>query len=204
VVGVLAIQGAFSEHCRTLLNVRIDGCDVEVVEVRSAREFEEYELDGLVIPGGESTAIALVARKWGVLDLLKDWVKQGKPVYGTCAGLIMLADSVECQKEHGQELIGGLDVTAKRNMYGKQISSFIAPLDIQDEQLNSMTNGFKGMFIRAPGITRVGENVQILASLEGDPVAVRQNSIMVTCFHPELTKSTIWHEYFIRHLILKQ
>lgn len=186
-IGVLALQGAFREH---VAMVRKAGG--EAVEVRTPEQLEG--LDGLIIPGGESTTMGLVAQRWGLVEPLRAWVAAGKPVWGTCAGMILLANRATGQKQGGQPLLGGLDVTVNRNYFGRQVDSFEALLTVK---------GFDppespGIFIRAPGITEIGEAVEPLAELPG-PVyaAVRQGVILATAFHPELTPDLRWHQLFI-------
>jgi 5'-phosphate synthase pdxT subunit len=196
-IGVLALQGAFREHIAKLVELGVDA-----VEVRSEQELEH--LDGLIIPGGESTAMALIARKWGLVAPLKQFVNSGKAVWGTCAGMIMLADNVSGQKADGQELIGGLKISVDRNHYGRQISSFFTELitELGDQFVNT------GVFIRAPHILDLDRDVvQVLASFKLQdnviPCAVRQGNIMATAFHPELSKSSAWHKYFTEQVVRK-
>jgi len=151
-------------------------------------------LDGLIIPGGESTTMGLVAERWGLVEPLRAWVHGGRPTWGTCAGMILLAERATGQKQGGQPLIGGLDVTVNRNYFGRQIDSFETTLIVA---------GFDppecpAVFIRAPGITEVGPEVEVLAELpESVIVAVRQGVILATAFHPELTPDVRWHELFL-------
>lgn len=186
-IGVLALQGAFREH---IVMVRKAGG--EAVEVRTPEQLEG--LDGLIIPGGESTTMGLVAERWGLVEPLRKWVGAGKPVWGTCAGMILLAQRATGQKQGGQPLLGGLDVTVNRNYFGRQVDSFEALLTV---------TGFDppespGIFIRAPGITEIGAGVEPLATLPGPVhVAVRQGTILATAFHPELTPDLRWHQLFI-------
>lgn len=192
-IGVLALQGAFAEHARMLRQL-----GANAIEVRMASQLEN--LHGLIIPGGESTAISLIAERWGLIDPLRDWVKAGKPVWGTCAGLILLADRIEGGKPGGQALIGGLDVTASRNFFGRQIDSFQQEIDMTESGLD--TAPYPAVFIRAPAIITCGPEVRQLATLttaDGNKttVAVRQGNILATAFHPELTADTRWHQLFI-------
>lgn len=186
-IGVLALQGAFREH---IAMVRRAGG--EAVEVRTPEQLDG--LDGLIIPGGESTTMGLVADRWGLVDPLRKWVADGKPIWGTCAGMILLAKRATGQKQGGQPLLGGLDVTVNRNYFGRQVDSFEAML---------LVKGFDppecpGVFIRAPAITELGEDVEPLATLPGPVyVAVRQGPILATAFHPELTSDLRWHQLFL-------
>ena len=194
-IGVLALQGAFREHADMLARAGARG-----VEVRKAQELDG--LDGLVIPGGESTAMGLIAQRWGLVDPLRAWVHSGHPTWGTCAGMILLAERASGQKEGGQPLVGGLDVTVNRNHFGRQLQSFETQLDVP--ALGS--EPVHAVFIRAPGIVSVGEGVEILArfaekeaggEIDSVIVAVRQGPLLATAFHPELTDDLRWHEYFV-------
>ncbi|KAJ3204939.1 hypothetical protein HDU67_009205 [Dinochytrium kinnereticum] len=168
-----------------------------VIEVRKATDLDG--LDGLVIPGGESTSMALVAERTGLMEPLRQWVKSGKPTWGTCAGMIMLSNGISHGKTGGQSLIGGLDIQVKRNAFGTQLDSFEMKLDIPAIQ----GGPFHGIFIRAPVVEVLsGADVEILAKLDGGQrgdsvVAVRQKHIMATAFHPELTQDDRLHRYFV-------
>jgi 5'-phosphate synthase pdxT subunit len=186
-IGVLALQGAFAEHVAILRRL-----GAEAVEVRTPAQLEG--LDGLILPGGESTSMGLVAERWGLVEPLRAWVHEGKPTWGTCAGMILLADQAAGQKQGGQPLIGGLHVTVNRNYFGRQVDSFETMLEVPSfEPPQSL-----GIFIRAPAIVEVGEDVESLAELPGPLyVAVRQGPILATAFHPELTSDTRWHALFV-------
>ena len=193
-LGVLALQGAFREHIAMLKRL-----NVEAVEVRLAQELAD--LDGLIIPGGESTSMGLVAERWGLVEPLRRWVHDGKPTWGTCAGMILLAERATGQKLGGQALIGGLDVTVNRNYFGRQVHSFEADLDVP--ALGDRP--FHAVFIRAPAITSVAEDVETLSTVaalqDGDNsviAAVRKGPILATAFHPELTDDLRWHRYFVQ------
>jgi len=193
-IGVLALQGAFREHISMLKRL-----DVEAVEVRLAQELDG--LDALIIPGGESTSMGLVAERWGLVEPLRRWVRGGKPTWGTCAGMILLAENATGQKLGGQALIGGLDVTVNRNYFGRQVDSFEADLDVP--ALGDAP--FHAVFIRAPAITAVAEGIETLATVAslGDETesviaAVRKGPILATAFHPELTDDLRWHRYFVK------
>jgi pyridoxal 5'-phosphate synthase pdxT subunit len=192
-IGVLALQGAFAEHVRMLRQL-----GVNAVEVRKASQLAD--LHGLIIPGGESTAISLIAGRWGLLEPLREWVQAGKPVWGTCAGLILLADRIEGGRPGGQALIGGLDVTVSRNHFGRQIDSFRQEIGMTESGLDAAP--YPAVFIRAPAITAYGPQVRPLATLstaDGGTitVAVRQGNMLATAFHPELTTDMRWHRYFL-------
>ena len=187
---MLALQGAFLEHVAMLR-----GLGADVIEVRKPEQLAD--IDGLVMPGGESTTMGLVAERWGLVEPLRAWVRAGKPVWGTCAGMILLADHAVGQKQGGQPLIGGLDVTVNRNYFGRQNQSFEVLLDapvLGDEP-------FRAVFIRAPAILEAGQGVQVLAEAPGHDeqviVAVRQGPILATAFHPELTDDPRWHRLFL-------
>ena len=190
-IGVLALQGAFIEHIGMLQRL-----GVEAIEVRKAEQLAE--LDGLIIPGGESTTMGLVAERWGLVEPLRAWVEAGKPVWGTCAGMILLAERAVGQKQGGQPLLGGLDVTVNRNYFGRQVDSFETDLHVPlwgDAP-------FHAIFIRAPAIVEIGVTVEPLARVTtptGETViaAARQQNLLATAFHPELTTDTRWHALFV-------
>jgi pyridoxal 5'-phosphate synthase pdxT subunit len=195
-IGVLALQGAFVEHCHLLKRL-----GVTVVEVRLPEHLNL--LDGLIIPGGESTSMGLIAERWGLIGLLRDWVRSGKPIWGICAGMILLAERIEGQKQGGQPLVGGLDIGVNRNYFGRQINSFETLLDVSNiANFHESQKPYQAVFIRAPAITEVGEMVDVLASIKsstGDRliVAVQQSFMMATAFHPELTDDLRWHQLFL-------
>jgi 5'-phosphate synthase pdxT subunit len=186
-IGVLALQGAFAEHIAILKRLGVDA-----IEVRTPTQLEE--LDGLILPGGESTAIGLVAERWGLVEPLRAWVHGGRATWGTCAGMILLADHATGQKQGGQPLIGGLHITVNRNYFGRQVDSFETTLPVPCFDPPESP----AIFIRAPAIVEIGEGVEPLAELPGPLyVAVRQGPILATAFHPELTPDTRWHELFV-------
>ncbi|MEZ4832607.1 MAG: pyridoxal 5'-phosphate synthase glutaminase subunit PdxT [Caldilineaceae bacterium] len=198
-IGVLALQGAFREHVNIFRSIGVDA-----VEVRTPAQM--LGLDGLVIPGGESTSMALIAERWGMIEPLRNWVHGGKPTWGTCAGMILLAERATGQKQGGQALIGGLHATVNRNYFGRQVDSFEADLEVTvfDDV------PFHAVFIRAPAITAIDADVEPLAYLmlatpgaERVIVAARQGPILATAFHPELTDDPRWHQLFldmVRHV----
>ncbi|KAK7445150.1 Senecionine N-oxygenase [Stygiomarasmius scandens] len=236
-IGILALQGAFAEHQSAL--ERLDLRDVKapnvkgrldkrvcVVLVRTTEDLDRC--DALVIPGGESTTIALVARRSGLLDPLREFIKV-KPVWGTCAGAILLSKAVVGAKRGGQELLGGMSVTIARNGWGSQVESFEAPLEVAG--LKDPQNPYMGVFIRAPVLLSLDQPseyppIEIIARLppdviphavpdsetqnqiqEGseDPkraVAIRQGHHLLTTFHPELTQDDRFHEYFVRECVI--
>ncbi|MEM7134914.1 MAG: pyridoxal 5'-phosphate synthase glutaminase subunit PdxT [Chloroflexota bacterium] len=190
-IGVLALQGAFLEHIKMIRSL-----GAECMEVRKPEQLQG--LDGLVIPGGESTSMALIAERWGLIEPLKAWVNSGRPTWGTCAGMIMLSNQALGQKQGGQALIGGLDVLVERNHFGRQVDSF------ETDMVTELLGGepFQAIFIRAPAITQVGPGVEILVTVQNQKdesviAAVRQGAILATSFHPELTADSRWHEYFL-------
>jgi 5'-phosphate synthase pdxT subunit len=187
-VGVLALQGDVREHIESLLT-----CDVEALAVRRASEIES--IDALVLPGGESTTIAQLAEVFGIFNLIKDKISNGMPVYGSCAGMILLADQILDAKE-GQKSFGGLDITVRRNAFGRQVDSFESDIAFNDgsDQL------IRAVFIRAPWVEKVSESVQVLASIDSHPVAVRSKTALATSFHPEITGDNRIHRYFIEQV----
>jgi 5'-phosphate synthase pdxT subunit len=172
-IGVLALQGNFREHIRTLA-----GLGVEAVEVRKPGHLAG--LDGLIVPGGESTAISRLIGLYGLEGPLRDF---SGAIFGTCAGMILMA--------RGGPL-GQVDIGVDRNAYGRQVASFEADLELDGE-----ARPLRGVFIRAPRVTAVGDGVEVLAELDGDPVLVRQGRFLVASFHPELTDDTRVHERFL-------
>jgi 5'-phosphate synthase pdxT subunit len=186
-IGVLALQGAFIEHEHVLARL-----GVQPVEVRLPEHLEG--LDGLIIPGGESTTMGLLAQKWGLLEPLQAFARSGRPIWGTCAGMILLAKEV-VDGVPGQPILGLMDITVRRNAFGRQVDSFEADLAVP---LLGDTP-FHAVFIRAPVIERVGAGVEVLAALEdGTAVAVQQGNLLATAFHPELTRDERFHHYFLK------
>lgn len=185
-VGVLAIQGDVREHARVLTGL---GADVELVR----RPIELASVEGLVIPGGESSVIDKLTRAFGMQQPVRDAIAAGMPVYGTCAGMILLADRIT-DGIAGQQTFGGLDVTVRRNAFGTQVDSFETDLDVP--QLGEPP--VHAVFIRAPVVEAVGAGVDILASLDdGRVVAVEQGSLLATAFHPEVTGEHRFHRRFL-------
>jgi pyridoxal 5'-phosphate synthase pdxT subunit len=180
---VLALQGAFREHIAALSDVGL-----EAVEVRRPEELEG--LDGLVIPGGESTTISKLMESYGLEEPIRALHGRGAPVFGTCAGMIVVArDAVDGLPS--QRSLGLIDITVRRNAFGRQVASFEAPLDLAGE-----AEPLTGVFIRAPWIERAGAGVEVIAALGEHPVAARQGSVLVTAFHPELTSDRRLHARF--------
>lgn len=185
-IGVLALQGDFREHIAAL-----NAIGIEAVPVKTATEINSVA--ALVLPGGESTTIAKLARIFGVFDLLKAKIASGVPTYGSCAGLILLANKILDGVE-GQETFGGLDITARRNAFGRQVDSFEGEIEFAG------LGKINGVFIRAPWVEEIGSDVQVLATSHGHPVAVRQGNILATSFHPELTDDFGVHRYFVEEI----
>jgi 5'-phosphate synthase pdxT subunit len=188
-IGVLALQGDVREHLRAL-----EQSGALAVPVGSVADL--HRVDALVIPGGESTTMSKLAIADGLLEPLREARVGGMPMYGSCAGMIMLADHVEDARPD-QETIGGIDMTVRRNAFGRQVDSFEA--DMQIPELGD--EPFRAVFIRAPWVESVGAEVQVFARVsrggDGTIVAVRQGPLMATAFHPELTGDTRVHEMFV-------
>jgi len=188
-IGVFALQGDVREHLRML-----EGAGATAVRVRRAAELAL--VDAIVLPGGESTTMAKMARSFDLLEPLRERVRDGMPTLGTCAGMIMLADRIEGGID-GQETIGGLDVVVRRNAFGRQVDSFETDVDFEP-----FDSPFHALFIRAPWVEKVGAGVEVLATIARGPaagriVAVRQGSLMATSFHPEITADDRVHRYFV-------
>ena len=184
VVGVLALQGAFEAHQHVLRDL-----GVESVQVRTPADLEM--VDALVMPGGESTTMSHLLQTSGLFDVIDARLKQGMPVFGTCAGMILLA-KVVLDGRSDQRSFGAIDIDVKRNAYGRQIDSFET-----DISLVGLVEDFHAVFIRAPQIARIGEDVTVLARHNDNAVLARQGSVMVASFHPELTNDARIHSMFI-------
>ena len=184
-VGVLALQGAFIEHEAILREL-----GVEAIEVRLPPELSG--LDGLIIPGGESTTIGKLAVTYGLVEPIRQLAGQGVPIWGTCAGMILLAKDAGGNK---QPLLQLMDIVVKRNAFGRQVDSFVEEIEVP---VLGPGGRFPGVFIRAPLIEWVGPGVEILARLPGGAiVAARQGRLLATAFHPELTGDRRFHQYFL-------
>ncbi|CAE7472545.1 PDX2 [Symbiodinium sp. KB8] len=218
VIGVLALQGAFLEHLTYLR-----ACGAQAREVRTAKDFDG--IDGLVIPGGESTAMALVAARTGMVSHklqlrprtrrmltpatsqwahIQKFVDSDKPVWGTCAGMILLATEAEGAKAGGQSLLKGLDICVHRNYFGSQVHSFEAAVKVRPEFQERLGGAAElpGVFIRAPALLSVGDGVDVVATVVAERrdvivAAARGATRLVTAFHPELAASKVWHELFV-------
>jgi 5'-phosphate synthase pdxT subunit len=187
-VGVLALQGDVREHISSLI-----ACGVTPSSIRRPAELEQ--VDALVLPGGESTTIAQLAEVFGIFDQIKDRITNGMPIYGSCAGMILLANEILDAKQ-GQKSFGGLDITVRRNAFGRQVDSFESDIAFDDGSADLV----RAVFIRAPWVERVGEGVRVLASVDEHPVAVRTQTMFATSFHPELTGDHRIHRYFIEEV----
>lgn len=184
-IGVLALQGDFAMHARALRR-----CGVEVVEIRKPEQLDD--IDGLIMPGGESTTLLKLMDLWGFVPAIEKFHESGKPIFGTCAGLILAAREVSNPAQSSLKLI---DVGVERNAYGRQRESFETQGTVT---LDGHPVPIEMVFIRAPRIRRVGPGVETLASHGGEAVMARQGSVLVATFHPELTEDPTVHEYFCR------
>lgn len=180
-IGILALQGAFIEHAQML-----DTLGADHFEIRQFKDLER-PFDGLILPGGESTVMGKLLRESGMYDTIKERIQNGLPVFGTCAGLILLAGNIDGETSH----LGTMDIVVKRNAYGRQLGSFYTEDDFKGIGNVPMT------FIRAPYIAKAKGNVDILSKVNDRIVAARQGNQLVTAFHPELSEDTRVHEYFL-------
>jgi 5'-phosphate synthase pdxT subunit len=186
-IGVLALQGAFIEHEKVLRRIGVETCEVRLPEHLEA-------LDGLIIPGGESTTIGKLAVQYKLIEPIRAMAAAGKLLWGTCAGMIFMAKDVG----RDQPLLGLMEVNVKRNAFGRQVESFEVDLDVPALEPRAP---FHAIFIRAPLIASVGRDVQVLARLDdGAIVAARQGNLLATSFHPELTNDTRFHRYFLERV----
>ena len=188
-VGVLALQGDFREHLHSLTSL---GADARLV-----RTFDEIaSIEALVIPGGESTTIYKLAKSFGLLELIRTKIAGGMPTYGSCAGMILLAQEIQ-DPASGQETFGGIEMKVRRNAFGRQVDSFEVDLAVKGIEGDPM----RALFIRAPWVESVSPRVEVLASVEIDgelhPVAVRQGAVLATSFHPEITSDSRMHQLFL-------
>ncbi|MDQ0417886.1 5'-phosphate synthase pdxT subunit [Croceifilum oryzae] len=181
-IGVLALQGAVREHLHLL-----EKLGVEAVAVKKQEQLQD--LDGLIFPGGESTTMGKLIRKYDLLEPIRDFYREGKPLLGTCAGLILLAGQIE---DADEPHLAVMDMTVKRNAFGRQVDSFEAKLAIKE-----VADDFHAVFIRAPLITHVGKEVEVLAEVNGEVVAARQGNVLCASFHPELTDDARFHQFFV-------
>ena len=184
-IGILALQGGFAEHAKVL-----DRLGVESVEIRNLDDFKQYQSDlsGLILPGGESTTMGKLLRDQDMLLPIRGAILSGLPVFGTCAGLILLAKEITSQDENH---LGTMDMVVERNAYGRQLGSFYTEAECKGVGQIPMT------FIRGPIISSVGEDVDVLAIVNDQIVAAQEKNMLVTSFHPELTDDVRLHQYFI-------
>ena len=180
-IGILALQGDVREHKRALMKL-----DATPIEVKSPQDLED--LDALIIPGGESTTIGMLIKKYKLDKAIKEKHKQGLPIYGACAGAILLTNNIIGSQ---QPKLGLADISVKRNGYGRQIDSFETNLSIKG------IGNFKGIFIRSPVIKNLHNGIRVLSEHKNSPVMIKQNNLLITTFHPELTNDTRIHEYFL-------
>jgi 5'-phosphate synthase pdxT subunit len=180
--GVLALQGDFREHARAF-----EAAGATPIEVRTPADLEGVEC--LAIPGGESTTISKLARAYDLVEPIRERARQGMPILGTCAGMIVLAKEVQ----GGEPLLGLMDIAVRRNAYGRQVDSFEADLDV-----TGIEHPVRGVFIRAPWIESIGDGVEILATFEGRPVVLEEGNLLVASFHPELVAEAGLHRYLLK------
>ncbi|MER6193834.1 MULTISPECIES: pyridoxal 5'-phosphate synthase glutaminase subunit PdxT [Streptomyces] len=185
VIGVLALQGDVREHL-----IALASADAQARPVRRPEELAE--VDGLVIPGGESTTMSKLAVLFGMMEPLRERVRAGMPVYGTCAGMILLAEKI-LDPRSGQETVGGIDMIVRRNAFGRQNESFEAAVEVDGIEGGPV----EGVFIRAPWVESVGAEAEVIAEHGGHIVAVRQRNVLATSFHPELTGDHRVHALFV-------
>ena len=181
-VGVLALQGAFAAHSDCLTSI-----GVQSIEVRNPEQLSS--VDALLMPGGESSTMSQLLESSGLFDPIAARIADGMPVFGTCAGMILLASEI-LDGRSDQRSFSAIDISVRRNAFGRQVDSFEATV-------NSSVGDFHGVFIRAPRIERVGENVEVLGSFNDEPVLVRQGNVLAASFHPELSNDARLHEYFV-------
>jgi 5'-phosphate synthase pdxT subunit len=186
-VGVLALQGDVREHFASLT-----AAGAVPVSVKRVPDLDG--LDGIVLPGGESTTMGKLLALFDLLSPLREAIAAGLPTYGTCAGMILLAREV-LDGRHDQKLLGGLDITVRRNAFGSQVHSFEGDLEVEG------VGTVHGVFIRAPWVERAGPSVEVLARVGEHPVAVQQGHLLATSFHPELTGDARMHQYFVRKMV---
>ena len=187
-IGVLAIQGAFREHQMMFESIGLTACEVRLPA-------QLNDIKGLVIPGGESTTMMKLMTDYNLVTAIRDLAAAGMPIWGTCAGMICLAKEVRNPDSSALQTLALMDITVRRNAFGRQVNSFEMPLHIK-----GLEDGpFPGVFIRAPFIEKAGSNVKVLCHFDGgEIVAARQDNLLVTSFHPELTTDTRFHEHFGR------
>jgi 5'-phosphate synthase pdxT subunit len=181
-IGVLALQGAFAAHSECLASI-----GVQSVEVRTPEQLNS--VDALLMPGGESSTMSQLLESSGLFDPISSRIADGMPVFGTCAGMILLASEI-LDGRSDQRSFSAIDISVRRNAFGRQVDSF-------EGAINSSIGDFHGVFIRAPRIERVGDEVEVLGSINNEPVLVRQGNVLAASFHPELSNDARLHEYFV-------
>ena len=181
-IGVLALQGAFAAHSDCLTSI-----GVQSIEVRTPEQLSS--VDALLMPGGESSTMSQLLESSGLFDPISSRIADGMPVFGTCAGMILLASEI-LDGRSDQRNFAAIDISVRRNAFGRQVDSFEATI-------NSSVGDFHGVFIRAPRIERVGDHVEVLGSINDEPVLVRQGNVLAASFHPELSNDARLHEYFV-------
>ena len=186
-IGVLALQGAFAEHRKMLKKLGIESFEIRKKSDLS-NAVDNNDIDGLIIPGGESTVIGKLLYDLDLFDDIKKLILEGLPVFGTCAGLILLAKEIE---NDSRTYLGAMDIKVRRNAYGRQLGSFFTESEFKGVGVIPMT------FIRAPYISSVGKNVEILSEVDENVVAAKENNILVTSYHPELNDNLKVHEFFV-------
>jgi len=186
-IGILAVQGAFAEHIISLNRLNID-----CFEIRKKSDLTNNSIDGLILPGGESTVIGKLLYELDMFETMQHQILNGLPVFGTCAGLILLAKYIS---NNTKTYLASMDIVARRNAYGRQIGSFNTNSYFKDVGEIPMT------FIRAPYIEKVSKEVEVLATIDNNIIAARQNNMFVTSFHPELTSNLQVHEYFLNNIV---
>ena len=181
-VGVLALQGAFAAHSDCLTSIGVQSVEVRIPEQLSS-------VDALLMPGGESSTMSQLLESSGLFDPIAIRIKDGMPVFGTCAGMILLASEI-LDGRSDQRNFSAIDISVRRNAFGRQVDSF-------ESTISTDVGDFQGVFIRAPRIERVGADVQVLGSIANEPVLVRQGNVLAASFHPELSNDARLHEYFV-------
>ena len=181
-IGVLALQGAFAAHSDCLTSI-----GVQSIEVRNPEQLKS--VDALLMPGGESSTMSQLLESSGLFDPISSRIADGMPVFGTCAGMILLASEI-LDGRSDQRSFSAIDISVRRNAFGRQVDSFEATI-------KSSVGDFHGVFIRAPRIERVGDEVEVLGSINNEPVLVRQGNVLAASFHPELSNDARLHEYFV-------
>ena len=181
-IGVLALQGAFAAHSDCLASI-----GVQSVEVRTPEQLNS--VDALLMPGGESSTMSQLLESSGLFDPISTRIADGMPVFGTCAGMILLASEI-LDGRSDQRSFSAIDISVRRNAFGRQVDSF-------ESAIKSSVGDFQGIFIRAPRIERVGDEVEVLGSINNEPVLVRQGNVLAASFHPELSNDARLHEYFV-------